>query len=599
MPEIRFFVSPEGRDDWAGTADRPFATPKAAQRAVRAATAGMTGDIIVTFDAGVHRLEEPLAFDDASGDSGTHGFRVIYQADGYGTPGQAKVELSGGREVTGWTTGHDGVWTAPIGDVAPRRLTVDGRPAARAARVAGLPGNVTKTATGYVTDSTKPQSWPDPSSLEFVYPGVYPWSEARLTVASITGDAASTTVTMAQPAFDHAKSLYDSKWYGAGGDGTWDGLAAPSVLENNVAFLTEPGTFAVSRSERDCHVLHYRPRPGEEIGKTKIVAPMLESLISGQGVHDLALRGFTFTDAAWSGVARAGGYLHYHGNSRYEQGEFQKIDLGADVGYVHVPAEPSQLPANVSLTSVSRVTLEGNHFTRLGAGALLIEGGTEVDVRSNVFDEISGSGIAVHAGTRVSIEDNLVHHIGTEFRGSPAVVVFESAETTVAHNEIHDVPHNGIVITGGEKTTGTQVVSNLVERSMGKLMDGGGIYLSAPQGSSFASGALVRGNVVRDVLTSYNFGLYADYGAAWITILGNVVCRADTPIVLQVGPPMENVTFVGNFWDVLPDGYDTPPETVTVAGNSVLPKEDFDEAVQADPAGADILARAGRRGLER
>ncbi|MFJ8916142.1 right-handed parallel beta-helix repeat-containing protein [Amycolatopsis sp. NPDC102389] len=599
MPENGFFVSPDGRDDGPGTADQPFATPKGAQKAARAVTTGMTGDVIVTFTAGVHRLEEPLTFEDTAGDSGMNGFRVIYQAHGYGTASQAKVELSGGREITGWTTGDDGIWTAPIGDLAPRRLTVDGRAVARAARTVGLPGNVTKIATGYVTDSTEPQSWPDPAGMEFVYPGVYPWSEARLAVASISGDASSTTITIVQPAFDNAKSLYDAKWYGAGGDGTWDGLAAPSVLENNVAFLTEPGTFAVSRTDTGDHVLHYRPRPGEEIGKTSVVAPVLEALISGRGVHDLVLRGFTFTDAAWSGPARTGGYLHYHGNARHEQGGFQKIDLGADVGYVHVPAEPVQLPANVSLASVGRVSLEGNHFTRLGAGGLLIEDSTDVEVRASVFDEISGSGIAVHTSTRVSVEDNLVHHIGTEYRGSPAVLVVESAETAVAHNEIHDVPHNGIVITGGERAKGTQVISNLVERSMGKLMDGGGIYLSGPQGSSFAGGAMVRGNVIRDVLTSYNFGLYADYGAAWITVLGNIVHRADTPIVLQVGPPMENVAFVGNFWDALPDTYDTPPETVTVAGNTVLPKESFDDAVRADPAGADILARAGRRGLER
>ncbi len=598
MPEIRFHVSPGGQDDWPGTAEKPFGTPRAAQKAVRALTAGMTGDIVVSFTAGVYHLEEHLAFDDTLADSGANGFRVIYQAHGYGTPGRQEVVLSGGREITGWSTGAGGVWTAPIGELEPRRLTVDDRAAARAS-IPGLPGNVTKTEGGYITDSVEPQSWPDPSGLEFVYPGVYPWSEARLAVASISGDDSSTTITMAQPAFDSAKSLYDSKWYGAGGDGTWDGLAAPSIVENNVAFLTEPGTFAVDRTNRGEHVLHYRPRPGEEIGETTVVAPVLETLVSGQGVHDLVLRGFTFADAGWSGPTRTGGYLHYHGNARYERGEFRKIDMGADVGYVHVPAEPVELPANVSFASVSRITVEDNHFTRLGAGGLLIEDSTDVEIRANVFDEISGSGIAVHAGTRISVEDNLVHHIGTEYRGSSAVLVVESEETTVAHNEIHDVPHNGIVITGGERAKGTQVIANLVERSMGKLMDGGGIYLSAPQGSSFAGGAVVRGNVIRDVLTSYNFGIYADYGAAWITVVGNIVHGADTPIVLDVGPPIENVAFVGNFWDVRPDGYDAPPETVTVAANTVLPKETFEEAVKTDPAGADILARAGRRGLGR
>ncbi|MFG1798411.1 right-handed parallel beta-helix repeat-containing protein [Nocardia sp. NPDC049149] len=595
MPENRLYVSPDGQDGWPGTLDRPFATPHAAQRAVRALTAEMTSDIVVAFRAGVYHLEEPLTFDDTQADSGTNGFRVVYQANGYGTADQEKVVLSGGREVTGWSAGADGVWTAPIGDLEPRRLSVDDRPAARAARTTGLPGIVTKTATGYVTDSAEPQSWPDPSGLEFVYPGVYPWSEARLAVAAISGDASSTTITMAQPAFDNAKSLYDSKWYGAGDDGAWDGLAAPSVLENNVAFLGEPGTFAVDRSDPGGHVLHYHPRPGEEIGKTTVIVPVLETLVSAKNVQDIALRGLTFAETNWSGPNRTGGYLHYHGNSRHEHGEFQKIDMGADVGYVHVPATPTQLPANVILDSVSRIVLEGNHFTRLGAGGLAIDGGSDVEVRGNVFDEISGSGIAVHGSTRVTVEDNLIHHIGTEYRGSPAVLVFISAETTVAHNEIHDVPHNGIVITGGDRANGTQVIGNLVERSMSVLMDGGGIYLSAPQGSSFASGAVVRGNVIRDVLTSYNFGLYADYGAAWITVIGNIVCRADTPIVLQVGPPLEHVAFLGNFWDVLPAGYDDPPKTVTVAGNTVLPKETFDEAIKADPAAADILARAGRR----
>lgn len=595
MPEIRFSVSPDGRDDWPGTADQPFATPRAAQEAVRARTAEMTGDIVVAFTAGVHYLKEPLAFDDTRADSGANGFRVIYQAKGYGTSEQENVVLSGGREITGWSAAADGVWIAPIGDLEPRRLSVDGRPASRAARETGLPGIVTKTSAGYVTDSVEPQSWPSPAGLEFVYPGVYPWSEARLRVASISGDDTSTTITMAQPAFDNAKSLYDSKWYGAGGDGTWDGLAAPSVLENNVAFLGEPGTFAVDRSRPGGHFLHYRPRPGEELGKTTVIAPVLETLVSGQDAHDIVLRGFTFADAGWSGPTRTGGYLHYHGNSRYEHGEFQKIDMGADVGYVHVPAAPVQLPANIVLDSVSRISLEGNHFTRLGAGGLAIKGGIDVEIRANVFDEISGSGIAVEGATRVALEDNLVHHIGTEYRGSSAILVFESEETTVAHNEIHDVPHNGIVITGGVRAKGTQVIGNLIERSMGKLMDGGGIYLSAPQGSSFAGGATVRGNVIRDVLTSYNFGLYTDYGAAWITVTGNIVHRADTPIVLQVGPPMENVAFIGNFWDVQPGGYDDPPKTVTVAGNTLLPKENFEEAVMADPAGADILARAGRR----
>ena len=594
MPENRFYLAPDGQDDWPGTFDKPFATPQAAQRAVRALAAEMTSDIVVSFRAGTYHLAEPLTLDDK--DSGQNGWTVLYQPYGYGSAAPEEVVLSGGREVTGWELGESGVWTADIGDLAPRQLNVGGLRAARAARPNGLPGTVTKVESGYVTDSVEPQSWPDPSSLEFVYPGVYPWSEARCAVASISGDESSTTITMAQPAFDNAKSLYEAKYYAAGGDGTWDGLAAPAVVENNVAFLTEPGTFAVDRSVAGRHVLHYWPRPDEVINETRVVVPVLETLLSGHGVHDLVLRGLTFADATWSGPTRTGGYLHYHANGYYERGEFQRIDMGDDVGYVTAPASPSQLPANVVFDDASRITLADNHFTRLGAGALAITGSSaDIVVRGNVFEQISGSGIAVETAIRPVIEDNLVHHIGLEYRGSPAVLVVECEDASVAHNEVHDVPHNGFVITGGERAKGTQVVANLVHHTMTALADGGGIQLSAPQGSSHGRGTVVRGNVIRDTVTSYNFGLYLDYGAAWVTVLGNVIYRGDTPIVLQVGPPLENVAFLGNFWDLRPDGYDDPPKTVTVAGNTVLPKETFEEALQADPVGASILASVGRR----
>ena len=86
---------------------------------------------------------------------------------------------------------------------------------------------------------------------------------------------------------------------------------------------------------------------------------------------------------------------------------------------------------------------------------------------------------------------------------------------------------------------------------MGVLADGGGIYLSGPQGAS-TNGAVIRGNVIGDTRTPYNFALYTDYGAAWVTVEGNVVRRADNTAVLHVSPPLENVVYRGNFWDADP-----------------------------------------------
>ncbi|MGK4584084.1 right-handed parallel beta-helix repeat-containing protein [Kitasatospora sp. HPMI-4] len=607
MVENQLYVAPWGRDSWPGTFDQPFATLPAAQRAVRARTEGMRSDLVVSLRAGTHVLTEPLVLNADEGDSGENGYRVVYQAHGYGTGGQEEAVISGGRRITGWRPGEAGVWRAEVGELETRQLYVDGRRAARASVSPGIPGNVTKTETGFVTDSTVPQSWRDPGSIELVFTGVYPWSEARCRVAEITGDAHSSTITLAQPGFGWARELYLAEWVGelppaAESTGVWATVSAPNTAENSVSFLTEPGSFALDRSEPGRHVLHYLPLPGEDPAQAEIVAPVLERLVVGRGteerpLHDVTLRGLTFADAGWNEPSGPGGFLHFHGDTYYDGGPLRKVELAEGNARLAVPERPALLPANVEFESGVRITLADNRFTRLGAGAVGLSGpGRDNAVLGNVIEDVSGSGIAVATGTGTRVERNLIRRIGREYHGSPAVWVTDARETIVAHNEIHDVPYCGIILVGGDRAARVQIVENLIHHTMTVLADGGGIYLNGRQGSSYAGGTLVRGNVIRDTVTSYNFGLYTDYGAAWVTVQGNVVYRGDTPIVLRVTPPLENVAFLGNFWDDRPEGCDNPPAGVVVAGNTVLPKDDFERALAADPAGADILASAGRGG---
>ncbi|UJB39969.1 right-handed parallel beta-helix repeat-containing protein [Streptomyces sp. A1-5] len=604
----RLYVAPWGRDSWPGTFDQPFATLAAAQRTVRARTAALRSDLVVNLRAGTYFLDAPLTLDAAAGDSGEGGHRVVYQAHGYGTPRQEKVVVSGGRLITGWRPGEvDGSWRADVGSLETRQLYVNGRRAPRASLSPGLPGNVMKTEIGYVTDSTDPQSWRDPTSIEFVFPWVYPWSEARCRIAEITGDARSTTVTLVQPAFARARELYSATWVGdqqahpeGPRDARWDGLARPFSAENSVSFLTEPGTFVLDRRVPDRHVLHYLPLPGEDPAEAEIIAPVLERIVVGRGteenpLHDVTLRGLTFSHAGWTEPDGPHGFLHFFANTYYAGGELQKVELAEGKAHLTIPAAPRLLPANVEFTAAVRVALLDNGFTHLGAGAIGFAGpGRANAVVGNRIEDVSGSAVTVTAGTGTEIRQNLIHHIGREYRGSPAVWVMDAREVTVAHNEIHDVPYSGIVVTGGSRAARVQVTGNLIHRTMTALADGGGIYLNGRQGSSYADGTVVRGNVVRDTVTPYNFGLYTDYGAAWVTVQGNVVHRSDTPIVLRVTPPLENVAFLDNFWDDHPAEADTPPSGVTLARNTVLPKDGFEEALAADPAGAAILASAGR-----
>ena len=110
---------------------------------------------------------------------------------------------------------------------------------------------------------------------------------------------------MAQPAFGWAVDVYNSEWFGQ----VMSGPPAPTRVENDPAFLTEPGTFALDRSRPGRHVLHYLPRPDEE---PRVVAPVLEVLVQATGVRDVTFRGVVFADATWLRPGSDRGFLHYH-----------------------------------------------------------------------------------------------------------------------------------------------------------------------------------------------------------------------------------------------------------------------------------------------
>lgn len=562
-----FFVDPQGDDAGPGTVDRPFAT---LDRAVQAA-GEVAGAAVVQLRAGRHVLTETL---EITRDN------LVLQAYGHGTPDREDVIVSGGRAITDWRE-DAGTWLAEVGELDIRHLSVDGHRVERAA-IEALPGTATTTATGYVTDVTL--DWRSPGDVEFVHRGVYPWTEARCAVASTTATTEGTVITMAQPAFDRAHTLYHYAWDGH----TSRGPGLPTRIENDPSFLTEPGTFVLDRSRPGQHVLRYLPRPGQHPERTLVVASVLEVLVRVSAA-DVALRGLTFTEATWLRPA-ADGFLHYHGGHHYLGGPVETVVIEPERSWVTVPAESVAIPACVRVENSTGVRVEGCRFTRLGATALALTGGADLVVRDCEIDAISGSGIVATDGRGIVIEDNHIHHVGLDHSGAPGIAIGDTTDCTVAHNHLAHTPHCGLVAGAAR---GTRILGNLVTDTMTALADGGGIYLSGRQGDDADSGALVRGNVIDDTHTPYNFGLYTDYGAAWITLEDNVVRRADHSAVLQVSPPLEHVVYRHNFWDTEPVGSDDIPTGVTYLDNTTLA-----DPVELAAATAAIRAAAGPRRAE-
>jgi hypothetical protein len=573
----RLYVAPWGNDGWPGTAERPFATPAGAQRAVRERTPRMDTDIVVNLRGGTYTLTGPLRFSALEDDAGTGGHSVIYQAYGFGTARQEVPIISGGRGVTGWrpSKGVGGAWRADVGDLETRQLFVDGRRVQRTALGRGLPGKAIRVPTGYATRSTVPQSWQHPEDIELVFNGGLaglPYSEARCGVKRIRGDAVWSLIVVDEPCFRNLAKAYHGEIPGAT-------PGAPTDVENSLSLLHEPGTWYLDRSRPGRHVLYYRPRRGEDPRRVRIVAPVLETLVSGAGtadapLHDMAFRGLTFAYATWLAPTGPAGFPQIIGSWIAAGGKGS-----------------GRMPGNVAFRAAERIRFAGNHFTHLGGQALVLSGvGSDNTVRGNVIDDVSGGGVEVRGSGRGNrIEDNWVHAIGTDYRGSIAITLEGSPRATVAHNQVNDAPYTGI---WGESPRGLRVVGNLVFDSGGVVPDGGGIYLPSAQGTSFANGAVVRGNVIHD---SGGVGIYPDVGADWVTVEHNVLFGQDNAVS---GVKPRSLVLAHNYWDDdTPHWWpkDTPEDGIAFVGNVRLPRADPVAACRADTACAGILAGAGRR----
>jgi Right handed beta helix region len=625
-------VAAWGRDSWPGTASRPFRTLERAQRSVRAGTRRMRLDIVVSLHPGTHTLEEPLRLSDRAGDSGENGHRVIYQAHRYGTDRQRPAVVSGGRKVTGWRLDDPGkgIWRAKVGDLETRQLYVDGVRARRArldggAR-GGLPGNVTETEQGYVTDSTAPQSWDNAEDIELVYHGqlpLYNFSEPRCGVADISGDADSTTITMDQPCY---------RWFRRNHTGLFKYFdfvfelepGPPSHVENSTSFLTEPGTFYLDRSRRRRHVLYYIPRPGEDLRRDEVVAPVLEQLVDGQGragapLHDVTFRGLTFSHATWMEPSESTGFSHVFGPI-YEAG-----DAGQDpVDPWDMSDDAKTLPGNVRFRHSRRIVLEDNRFTQLGADALELSLGTSDSVvRGNVFTDISGAGVTM--GNRYPhtdldrfnrdnlIANNWVHGVGAEYLGSVGIYAEKTQGVQIVHNQVNDVPYTGIVFgefwthyPAGETTAyGNRILNNRIFDVTQLNLDGGGIWTAAVQGTSWDNGSLVAGNLVHDTdprgAEIYGpedpgwggLGLFPDDDSSYITWRDNIVYRSGDAAIGGC-PPLGHLLFTDNFLDNGEPsfGCEGSIEDVVVTNTAVL-EGDPEQACAAIPACATIAGKAG------
>jgi len=569
-----FHVSPDGDDTNAGTQSRPFATIAKARDAVRETNRKMSGDIVVLLQGGTYTITEPIVFDHR--DSGTGGHKIVY-----GCAAGQKAIVSGGRKITGWQPDTDGRWKAKTDLDNFRQLYVNGKRAVRA-RGGALPGAELHGTDGYKTTAVEMADWKNQEDIEFCYFVV--WCHTRCKVASIQRDGDRAIVTMLQPHFTHAREK----------EGVH--VELPSYIENALEILDEPGEWYLDRS---ADAVYYLPKPGQDMATAEVVAPAVEKLVELRGtldkpVENIHFAGITFADADWLLPSRIG-LVDVQANFVIDW----ERPMKRAGGYTVVHNEHVRSPANVVCRAVKGVRFERCEFTRLGGAGIDIEFGSQNNAISGCrFHDISGSAVQIGGVTRndhhpddprMIVKNNTVanNHIQdccVEYRGGVGVFVGYTDGTTVAHNEIHDLPYSGMSIGWGwgEEDAGggaenyympfkyetptpsgnNRIQCNHIHHVMRSLGDGGGIYTLGNM-----AGTGIRGNHIHDN-PGVPGGIYLDEGSGFIEVTGNVVYNVHTPMNYNNRSQNRIATCNehDNFFGIRPGG---PPRGVGKVGRAL------------------------------
>ncbi|MBI4878029.1 MAG: right-handed parallel beta-helix repeat-containing protein [Acidobacteria bacterium] len=465
---------------------KTLAEARDAARAIHAKTPGAS--VRIEIRGGTYYLTETLVL-------GPEDSNTAWEA----APG-ARVLVSGGRAIGGWTKGPGNVWTAPAGEPYFRQLFISGRRAQRARtpnfgflRIDG-PSPVDKPfQLKYRGADIKPE-WAG-TDAEVV--ALLAWADIRMPIVSV--DAESHIATLAGAPRKSNREI-DARYY----------------IENAPDALDTAGEWYL---DRKTGVVSYRPVTGEDPTKEQVIAPALTLLVKlegrpeqGQLVRRVVFRGIHFAHSDWSMGPQ--GYA-----------DMQASVLTAQTAFEAVGAEECVVERCVFRQiggyavwfgrGCKRNRIAGNEIADAGGGGVKIgETVQQKDERDRNWEHVVG--------------DNHIHDVGLVFPPAVGVWVGQSSRNVIAHNHIHDLYYTAISVGWTWGYGPNQCNANIVEynhlHSIGKdmLSDMGGIYTLGMQ-----PGTILRNNLIHDIssFTYGGWGIYPDEGSTQMVIENNVVYR--------------------------------------------------------------------------